>query len=36
MPDKIDDLYFKDDRLTIQYSEIVGGLCGNGANACSS
>ena len=33
---KSDDLYFKDDRLSIQFSEIVGGICGSGANACSS
>ena len=34
--ERIDDLYFKDDRLFLQYTEIVGGLCGSGQNACAS
>lgn len=31
-----DDTYFKDDRLLMQITEVIGGLCGSGNDACDS
>lgn len=31
-----DDTYFKDDRLSMMVTEVIGGLCGSGQDACDS
>jgi hypothetical protein len=31
---KTDDLYFRDGKVSMQYTEIAGGLCGDNERAC--